>query len=278
MHNTIPGQVNPSDLTFATKFVAVYLFIKVKGSRPMTYQYLTVDMVRTAKENGGFIDQKQFKTASTYGFDSLILTDASMKVLESYINFVRPLLKPQCQFVLVTRNGGQHRKLGDVMSKLVFDAIGKYIHPTRYRQIVETQSLDKLTSKEQRILSEDQKHSSAVAKVHYQKQRLREVAVKAHECLQKLQGAKGSEVDNEVNTRFSGSTSVKTEENACSAHSKERLCTHRKIARQETKPSGFEIHSRRGWLSQARARKARIWTVDDHIERSGFQVSRQKNS
>ena len=207
---TIPGQVNPLDLTFATKFVAVYLFIKVKGSRPMTYQYLTVDMVTTAKENGGFIDQKQFKTASKYGFDSLILTDASMKVLESYINFVRPLLKPQCQFVLVTRNGGQHSKLGDVMSKLVFDAIGKYIHPTRYRQIVETQSLDKLTSKEQRILSEDQKHSSAVAKVHYQKQRSREVAVKAHECLQKLQGSKGSEVDEDVHTRIDGSTSSST--------------------------------------------------------------------
>ena len=207
---TIPGQVNPSDLTFATKFVAVYLFIKVKGSRPMTYQYLTVDMVTTAKENGGFIDQKQFKTASKYGFDSLILTDASMKVLESYINVVRPLLKPQCQFVLVTRNGGQHSKLGDVMSKLVFDAIGKYIHPTRYRQIVETQSLDQLTSKEQRILSEDQKHSSAVAKVHYQKQRSREVAVKAHECLQKLQGSKGSEVDEDVHARIDGSTSSST--------------------------------------------------------------------
>ena len=161
---TIPGQVNPSDLTFATKFVAVYLFIKVKGSRPMTYQYLTVDMVRAAKENGGFIDPKIFRTASKYGFDSLILTDASMQELDSYINFVRPLLKPQCEFVLVTRNGGQHSKLGDVMSKLVFDAIGKFIHPTRYRQIVETQSLNLLTSKEQEILSEDQKHSSAVAK------------------------------------------------------------------------------------------------------------------
>ena len=89
----------------------------------------------------------------------------------------------------------------------MFDAIGKYIHPTRYRQIVETQSLDKLTSKEQRISSENQKHSSAVAKVHYQKQRSREVAVKAHECLRKLQGAKGSEVDHEVETRFSSSTS-----------------------------------------------------------------------
>ena len=85
----------------------------------MTYQYLTVNMVRAAKENGGFIDQKKFKTASKYGFDSLILTDASMQVLDSYIIFVRPLLRPQCEFVLLTRNGGQHSKSGDVMSKLV---------------------------------------------------------------------------------------------------------------------------------------------------------------
>ena len=181
-----PNQVNPSDLTFATKFVAMYLFIKVKGSRPMTYQYLTLDMITTAKEKGGFIDQKTFKTAGKYGFDSLILTDANMQVLDGYISYVRPLLKLQCDFVLVNRNGGQHGKLGEIMSKLVFDAIGKYTHPTRYRQIVETQSLDQLTSEEQRILSEDQKHSSAVAKVHYQKRRSREVAVRAHECLQKL--------------------------------------------------------------------------------------------
>ena len=50
------GQVSPSDLTFATKFVAIYLLIKVKGSRPMTYQYLTANMARAAKENPGFID------------------------------------------------------------------------------------------------------------------------------------------------------------------------------------------------------------------------------
>ena len=202
-----PAQVNPSDLTFATKFVAVYLFIKVKGSRPMTYQYLTVDMIATAKEKGGFIDQKTFKTAGKYEFDSLILTDANMLVLNGYISYVRPLLKPQCDFVLVNRNGGQHGKLGDIISKLVFDAIGKNIHLTRYRQIVETQSLNQLTSEEQRILSEDQKHSSAVVKVHYQKQPSREVALKGHECLQKLQGAKGSEVDEEVHARLGDSIS-----------------------------------------------------------------------
>ena len=223
-----PTQVNPSDLTFATRFVAMYLFIKVKGSRPMTYQYLTVDMIDTAKENGGFIDQKTFKTAGKYGFDSLILTDANMQVLDGYISYVRPLLKPQCDFVLVNRNGGQHGKLGEIISKLVFDAIGKYIHPTRYRQIVETQSLNQLTSEEQRVLSEDQKHSSAVAKVHYQKQRSREVALKGHECLQKLQGAKGSEVDEDVHARLGDSTSnagpsVETVQNGNSSPKKDAL-------------------------------------------------------
>ena len=83
----------------------------------MTYQYLTVDVFATAKENGGFIDQKTFKTSGKCGFDSLILTDTNMQVLNGYISYVRPLLKPQCEFVLVTRNGGQHSK---IMSKLVF--------------------------------------------------------------------------------------------------------------------------------------------------------------
>ena len=223
-----PAQVNLSDLTFATKFVAMYLFIKVKGSRPMTYQYLTVDMIATAKEKDGFIDQKTFKTAGKYGFYSLIPTDANMQVLNGYISYVRSLIKRQCDFVLVNRNGGQHRKLGEIMSKLVFDATGKYIHPTRYRQIVETQSLKELTSEEQRILSEDQKHSSAVAKVHYQKQRSRELALRGHKCLQKLQGAKGSEVDEDVNARLGDSTfdagpSVEPVQNVNSSPKKDAL-------------------------------------------------------
>ena len=89
----------------------------------MTYQYLTVDMINTiniAKENGGFIYHKTFKTAGKYGFHSLILTYRNMQALVGYISFVRPLLKPKCDVVLVTRNGGQYSKLGEIMSKLVF--------------------------------------------------------------------------------------------------------------------------------------------------------------
>ena len=115
--------------------------------------------------------------------------------MDGYTNHIRPLLRPTCDFVLVTRNGGQHNKLGELMSKLVFDATGKYVHPTRYRQIVETASCRQLSSSAQSTISEDQKHSSVVARVHYQKQRSREVASKAHEYLERLHGVKGSELE-----------------------------------------------------------------------------------
>jgi hypothetical protein len=205
-------EVSPLDLSFATKFLALYLFIKVKGSRSMTYQYLTVDMVEKAKTNGGFIDQKMFKTAGKYGFDSIYLTETNMDVLRGYINHIRPQLKPSCDYVLVTRNGGQHSKLGESMSKLVFDATGKYVHPTRYRQIVETASSKKLDGSAQSAISEDQKHSSVVAKVHYQKQRSRDVATEAHAFLKELQGEKGSELENDVRARLSDKSSSSQEQ------------------------------------------------------------------
>jgi len=90
------------------------------------------------------------------------------------------------------------------MGKMVFDATGKYVHPTRYRQIVET-SQQQLDTNEQRAISEDQKHSSVVAKVHYQKRRSRDIATKAQECLKKLHGEKGSQVDDDVSVRLSDS-------------------------------------------------------------------------
>ena len=192
------SSTTPLDLSFATKSLAFYLFIKVKASRPMTYQHLTIDMADKAKTNGRFIDQKMFKTAAKYGFGSIYLTDTNMQVLDGYTSHIRPRLKPTCDYVLVTRNGGQHSKLGESMGKLVFDSTAKYVHPTRFRQIVETESSKSLRSTAQSTISEDQKHSCAVAKMHYQKQRTREVAAKAHTFLKELQGDKGSEIDEVV--------------------------------------------------------------------------------
>ena len=52
--------------------------------------------------------------------------------------------------------------------------------------IIETESAEHLTIEEQNIISLDQKHSSHVAKIHYQKRESQNLAKEANSCIQKL--------------------------------------------------------------------------------------------
>ena len=203
-----PDSVKPCDVTFATRFIAAYLFLKVKGCRPMTYQHLTLRMFESARRNDGMVDQKIFKTAKRYGFDSVYFDEVSINFLEQYIMYVRPLLNPTCDYILVNRNGKQFQKLTDLLSVLVFEAIGKYIHPTRYRQIIETESCVALLPNEQKWISEDQKHSSNVARVHYQKKRSRQVAIRGRWCMRKLVETERKTVNSDVNTNVENENDV----------------------------------------------------------------------
>ena len=92
----------------------------------MTFQYLTVPMFEASKLNEGSIDRKEFKTNVTFTFGSLLFDELSTRVVDLYINSVRPLLNPKCDYLLLTCNGTQYKKLGDAMCKLVYSAIGKY--------------------------------------------------------------------------------------------------------------------------------------------------------
>ena len=143
----------------------------------MTYKHLTLRMFESAKRNDGMVDQKVFKTAKRYGFDSVYFNECSMDMIKKYIKYIRPLLTSTCEYVSVNRKGKQFQKLTELLSVLVSEAIGKYIHPTRYRQIIETQSCEVLLPSKQKWISEDQKHSSNVARVHYQKKRSQEVTL-----------------------------------------------------------------------------------------------------
>ena len=177
-----------SQLAFATRFIATFLFLRVKCTRPMSYQYLTLNMVEEAKVNGGFVDQTAFKTHERYTFDTLMLSEDVLKILYTYKKHIRPLCHPTCDFFLVTTKGTQYAALCTAMSLLVHEAIGKYVNPTRYRQIVETESSELLNDKERDAISKDQKHSSYVAKRVYQKKLSREVAVDGRACMQKIAG------------------------------------------------------------------------------------------
>ena len=144
----------------------------------MTYKHLTEEMIKSIGENG-IINRPLFKTNGKYGFDSLTL-------VTGYMNYIRPRLNPACNYLLVCRNGKQVSKLTNIFGRAVYEVIGKYINPTRYRQIIETEIIEKLNTSQQANLSQDQKHTSAVAKTHYQKLKSEDVAAKAKKIMGKL--------------------------------------------------------------------------------------------
>ena len=84
------------------------------------------------------------------------------------------------------------------MNKHVYLAIKKYIHPTRYRQIVETESAAKLSLEDQKSITVDQKHSSYVAKVYYQKQTSRRIATEGKISREKLSGQDRDSTDAQI--------------------------------------------------------------------------------
>jgi len=64
-------------------------------------------MVDKARTNGGFIDQTEFKTASKYIFDTLIITEDVMELIDLYLQHIRPRLNPQSDYLLLSTNGTQ---------------------------------------------------------------------------------------------------------------------------------------------------------------------------
>ena len=177
-----------NDLAFTTRFIVTFLFLRVKSTRPMTFKMLTLPMMQSARVNGGYIDASQFKTEETYGFDTVVLSGDAQTVIDKYIQYFRPLMNPKCEYLLVTTNGTQYTALGTAMTYLVHQAIGKFVNPTVYRMILETESAAKLTPEESATVSRDQKHSSQVAKRIYQRLDSRAVAVEGASCMKKLLG------------------------------------------------------------------------------------------
>lgn len=185
MANNKEAIVPSHELSFATAFIVAVLFLMVKAARPMSFQFLTTKMISGINDQG-IVDQCMFKTQEKYGFDSLIFEKPVLDILKGYMECIRPRLKPNCDYLLITRTGKQLTRICDVFGRLVFQAIGKYINPTRYRQIVETTSAEALTSDEQATISLDQKHTSHVAKIHYQKLQSQKIAKNAKELINKL--------------------------------------------------------------------------------------------
>ena len=85
----------------------------VKASRPMTYKHLTVEMIKSIGKNS-IINQTLFKTNEKYGFNSFSFSVDVLTLVTSYVNDIRPILNPVCNYLLVCRHGKQISNLTNI--------------------------------------------------------------------------------------------------------------------------------------------------------------------
>ena len=152
----------------------------------MTYQHLTLRMLESAKKNEGMVDQKIFKTAKKYGFDSVYLDECSIDMLEKYVTYIRPFLMPTCEYVLVNRNGKQFQNLTDLFSVLVFEAIGNTFIPLDIDKLLKRKVPSFSYQRNRNGYLKTKSIALTLARVHYQKKRSREVAMRGRRCMEKL--------------------------------------------------------------------------------------------
>ena len=67
-----------------------------------------------------------------------------LTLVTGYTNYIRPRLNPACNYLLVWQNNKRISTLTNIYDRVVHEAIGKYIKPIRYTQIIETKSIEKL--------------------------------------------------------------------------------------------------------------------------------------
>ena len=190
--------LDPGDLSFCCRFIVTFLFLRVKCTRPMSYKFLTLDMFSVAKENGGYVNQTMFKTADKYLFDTLIFTPTIINVIQSYIDYIRPRCNPECEYVIVNTNGKQYNSFTMAMKLLVYDAIEKHIHPTRWRQMIESECNEQLDDAGKEVVAKDLKHSSYVSKRSYRKRRSQDVAEEGRYLVKKIIGDEGDQHTEEM--------------------------------------------------------------------------------
>ena len=157
------------------------------------------------------------------------------RVIAFYVEHVRLLLNPQNDYLLLTRNGTQCKKLGNAMCQLLYQAIGKYIHPARYRQIIEMERAKTLSLKDQKNISLDQKHSFQVARVYYQNNTSRRIAVDGQIFMKRLLGGSRDTSHSLIKSML---FSEMSESDIFKADLKEIKSTHR-IDEEQDDPESF---------------------------------------
>jgi hypothetical protein len=84
--------------------------------------------------NKGIANTDTFKTSATFGFQFIVLGQASLRLLEYWVSYFRPLLVTPCSetYLFLNTDGKRHQKLGGLVTAF-FKPSGYHITTTALR-------------------------------------------------------------------------------------------------------------------------------------------------
>ena len=115
-----------------------------------------------------------------------------------------------------------------------------------------------------------------MAKVHYQKHRSREIATKAHACLQKLHGEKGTELNTDVRTRLSHSPIVSPQQDHLNYSLSQLSSKHTQADTKSNQNEPCTNSEYKHDVAKPKCKKALLFTTEEDsflsagIKRHGF--------
>jgi hypothetical protein len=185
------GDIVPkTKLMFANDFVVSHVFAENPQGRSKAIKMLTLESFNALNKYNQ-ASSTNFKTQSTYGVQVVNFNPTTLKYVEAYITYIRPLLvgSTACDTVFINMNGLQHSDIGICVTRFFKSQTEYHITTNRLRSMFQTEVFERvergeIEEHEGAAVVRNSGHGNATFRNHYLKRKAEDagsLAMATHE-------------------------------------------------------------------------------------------------
>jgi hypothetical protein len=164
------------DAVLHRSLIVFLLFTTNKVCRRMQYYSLDVSTWnKLSRDDKGrkIYHTDQFKTADTFGIDTILFDKEIEQHIDAHIKYARPLLAAQAPVgapapdaLFLSRTGSRYIRLSEDVQRVFRITIKKDISITTLRKVFATESYAHLNYEERQVMARSDTHSMSTVKVY----------------------------------------------------------------------------------------------------------------
>ena len=167
------------------------MYVANPQARPGALESMDLACLTDLRKKGS-VTTTRFKTAETYGYQTIVVGAATLKLLEYWVRCFRPTIASSSSEtrLFLTSTGNPHTSLGKLVTEF-FRPWDLHITTNAIRCLQETESAaafkqDVITPEERDAVTMFQGHSSSTSRLYYQKEKMSDIsesAINAHRTI-----------------------------------------------------------------------------------------------